>query len=340
MTVSNTTTFSDGLQADTTGTSSPLGIVLSGTGTLNISNQHGGAMSNALPLIVSGGLHVNIGLEADGVTTAGTGFTAITGVQLEKGTITTRIANAFASSTNLILGSPTFGGGGTFATEGTTQSMNYLDLQAYSVIDLGLSNTTTGITFAASSSANTSTAVVPGQSTTAENAWATGAILRISDWKSNAQTPFVVTGGLGGTGALLSSTNELSHIHFTGYYTGAQLLSGTNVVPASATRLYLGDASLNQQVDAGDLSAMESALTNLSGYESTHSFDLDDALDVLDVNQDGVINNGDLEALTYDLSHSITPTYKSVPEPSTLALGLLGAVSMVSMALKRRRSVA
>ncbi len=51
--------------------------------------------------------------------------------------MTTKIASAFASTTSLILGDPSFGGGGTFATSGTVQSLNYLDLQATSAIDLG-----------------------------------------------------------------------------------------------------------------------------------------------------------------------------------------------------------
>ncbi len=39
--------------------------------TLNISNKNGGLMSNALPLIVTGGLKVNIGADSTG-TAAGT----------------------------------------------------------------------------------------------------------------------------------------------------------------------------------------------------------------------------------------------------------------------------
>ena len=169
MTVNNTTTFSGGLQADATGTGTPLGIVLRGSGTLNISNKNGGAMSNALPLIVTGGLKVNIGADLTGAA-AGTGFTAVPDVQVEQGTMTTKIASAFSTGTSLILGDPSFGGGGTFATNGTVQSMNYLDLQAISVIDMGNAGS---VSFAASSSTNSATAVLPG-STVAANAWAGG----------------------------------------------------------------------------------------------------------------------------------------------------------------------
>jgi len=345
LTVNNTTTFSDGLQNDTSGTGTPLGIVLRGSGTLNISNQHSGAMSDVLPLIVTGGLKVNVGAAADGVTPEGTGFTAMTDVQVEQGTVTTKIASAFATSTNLILGDPSFGGGGTFATAGTAQSMNYLDLQASSTIDLGASNTTTGITFAASSSTNSATAVLPG-STVAANAWASGAILRINNWKGNAsnaftlsaKTPFVVTTALNST--------ELGKVHFTDYLTGANLISGNEVVPKYVNPtglLKLGDVNDDGHVNANDITWLEQALTNQSQYFTAvttarslpTTFDAADLQDVGDLNGDGKVNNADLQALeTYLIGGNGS---LGVPEPSSIVLGLLGMVSLAGVAVRRRR---
>ena len=98
------------------------------------------------------------------------------------------------------------------------------------------------------------------------------------------------------------------------------------VVPASATPLMRGDVTQNLHVDAADIVALESALANLSQYEMTHSFDNLDALDVLDVNKDGSINNADVQALIH-LLQAGGGSNTSVPEPASLILlGLAGLI--------------
>jgi hypothetical protein len=136
------------------------------------------------------------------------------------------------------------------------------------------------------------------------------------------------------------SAAELAQIHFTGYTTGAKQILGTGeVLPVSTAHILdLGDVSQNLHVDAGDIMAMEVALTNLGAYQAAHPYlaDVDDMEDVLDINGDGLINNADLQALVTDLSNSSGTTI-GVPEPSTLVLGLLGFVSLSGLAFKRRR---
>jgi Dockerin type I domain/PEP-CTERM motif len=177
--------------------------------------------------------------------------------------------------------------------------------------------------------------------------WTTGAILRVNNWVPSAgvNTQSAVTPLKFGSSDQLTPT-EKQEIHFTGYQTGAiQDLTTGEVLPATSTRLFfLGDVNHSGVADAADILPFEKALTNLAGYQQASgnpfgiALDVPDMLDIFDVNQDGSITNADLGALEYDLSNHIVPTY--VPEPSTLALSLLGAVSLVGVARKRRRCAA
>jgi hypothetical protein len=111
------------------------------------------------------------------------------------------------------------------------------------------------------------------------------------------------------------------------------------LVPKTATRLFLGDASGNGSVNAGDILPMEQDLTNLSAYQTAHGYDVDEMQDIFDVNRDGKITNADAQALIFDLSHGITPSLSAVPEPSSMVLSALGAAGLASLVIKRRRAV-
>ncbi len=80
---------------------------------------------------------------------------------------------------------------------------------------------------------------------------------------------------------------------------------------------------------------MMEALTNLSGYKTTYEPNLSDAhlLAIGDMNNDGVVNNADLQAFL-DLLNSGGGSSNSVPEPASLALLGLGALAIAY----RRRS--
>ena len=105
--------------------------------------------------------------------------------------------------------------------------------------------------------------------------------------------------------------------------------------------LFLGDANQDpgHHVDASDISAMEAALSNLNGYETAHSFDTADMLDVLDINGDSTFNGADLQAfMTYlKTGHGSS---LAVPEPSSIVLGFLGMVGLATMARRRRQQIA
>jgi hypothetical protein len=67
------------------------------------------------------------------------------------------------------------------------------------------------------------------------------------------------------------------------------------------TPINTGDVNLDGHVNVADIFAMESALTNLSQYQSIYGLTNQEMLYILDVNRDGSINNGDLQALINQL---------------------------------------
>jgi hypothetical protein len=94
-----------------------------------------------------------------------------------------------------------------------------------------------------------------------------------------------------------------------------------------------GDFNRDGHVDAGDVQAMEQALTNLPTYQADKGLSNSQLLAIGDINGDGVVNNADLQALLNLLKSSGDQT-NPVPEPSTLTLLALGAIGAFSI---RRR---
>ena len=319
--VNNTTTFSGGMIASTGTGTGVSGIVLGGTGTLNVSTASGGNMGEDLAIFVQG-LKFNVFNP----------FTALPSIKVESGgVVAAKVANAYPTTADLTLGDTTYNGG-TFATGGFVQSMHNLGLQANSTIDMGNGGS---MTFAQSSS-NASNVTPPPL------AWASGAVLRISNWKGNASNPTIapaVTPFVVGTSVPTALTSgELAQIHFTGYLTGAEEFSDFEIVPLSTTRLLLGDVNQNQHVNAADILPFEGAFVEFERHESSHSFDLADTLDILDVNHDGQISNADLQSFLLYLKGGNGSL--AVPEPSSIVLGLLGMAGLATMARRRRQRTA
>lgn len=180
-------------------------------------------------------------------------------------------------------------------------------------------------------------------------AWTAGSVLRISDWSGtpitgNPSDPDQLFVGTDSTG--LSSTQALTQIHFTGFLTGANVLSTGEVVPNNTTALLRGDVNQDGHISIADISAMMSALSDLSDYKSGLTsirsnnsivFDTPDLLDVADVNGDGVVNNADVQSLiSFMANRNGVSTVSAVPEPSTLVL--LGLGGLILTARQYRRS--
>ena len=83
-----------------------------------------------------------------------------------------------------------------------------------------------------------------------------------------------------------------------------------------------GDFDQNGHVNASDLAAMMSALSNKPEFATSHSLTADQLRLLGDLNGDGKFTNADLQALLSRLSSGGGSA--SVPEPTTLVLLALG----------------
>ena len=113
-------------------------------------------------------------------------------------------------------------------------------------------------------------------------------------------------------------------------------LQGT--VNAAGPGFLAGDVDQNGHVDTADVVAMGTAFTDLNAYRAAHPNLTDgNVLTIFDVNNDGVYDNGDMQGLL-DKLLSGNGSVTTVPEPSTLVLGLLGSLGLAVWTRKRAQS--
>ena len=194
-----------------------------------------------------------------------------------------------------------------------------LTVTANSTIDMGVGSST--LSFANSNPSVNNLAT----------SWATGTLLTINNWSG---TP--VSGG--GADQLVfgfDSTGlpsaEVSRIKFSGFPSGATILPTGEVVPTSSPYL-VGDLNRDGHVNAADIATLEQALTNLSGYLSSHStLTAGDVAYIGDLNGDGSFDNADLQGMIDYLIQGHGST-AAVPEPATWVLLLMAATAFLSIA--------
>jgi fibronectin-binding autotransporter adhesin len=312
------------------------GFAVSGGGTLNMSAGAGNFTLLTVPVVADGATVNFNGTDPnnDGAQVFATGSTTVfTTANMSLGAknggkLNLQAANAFAGSGATPAPAKVALGGGTLGTGGFAQSFGALTVSSTgSALDVGGGAAT--VAFADSSGAT----------------WAAsglGTLLRINNWVSGSSHITFAGTGLGGS----PTTGQLSQIHFTGYQGTAKLVAG-ELLPSTTTILTRGDITVDSPTpifNSADLTAMESALADPTSYETSHGFNDADLLDVVDVNRDGVFNNGDLQAEIYLLRTGNLPGPSPagaapVPEPSTLVLGMLGLVLVGSRTLKRRTNM-
>jgi fibronectin-binding autotransporter adhesin len=298
-----------GLQGNISITSPTAGVIFNGGGTYagTISGTGGVSKIGGGALIFS---NVNGSQTYSGPTTLG------------GGTLTLGTANGLNVASSL-----TFSGG-TLATGGLNQAFGTIGLLSTSTVDLGAAAATTPVSFADSHS-------VP---------WTVGATLKFANW-----TGLAAGGGtdevMVGAGGL--SASQLSSVKFDNFKTGAKILGSGELVPLSTTPLVAGDIDQNGQVNGADVQAMLGALTDLNAYKAAKGLSDLDVLDVADVNRNGGVSNSDLQTLLGLLisqsgggsgagSGSAGGGAAAVPEPAGLTLGVVGAIAMLSLLLRRR----
>ena len=135
---------------------------------------------------------------------------------------------------------------------------------------------------------------------------------------------------------------QLSHIHFSYFHTGAALVlngASAEVVPANATPLLRGDITQDNHVNASDVISLLTALTDVNAYKAAHpTLDALEAADVLDVDQDGIVNNADLQGLLSYLQAGHGSLAAS-PEPASFVLlGAGGLLCLMAHRAQQKRS--
>ncbi len=117
----------------------------------------------------------------------------------------------------------------------------------------------------------------------------------------------------------------------------AGLYTSGNLVVANVNALP-GDYNRDGRIDAGDISAMQTALTDLSGFAAANSsLSAGDLLTLEDVNGDGVVTNADEQALLRFLLNGGN-NYTTVPEPTSgVLLALAGAAICAARWRAKRR---
>ena len=221
---------------------------------------------------------------------------------INQGTLALGIGGAIATTPSLVMG------GGTLATGGFTQAMNATSLKLTSSSAIDMTTGTPNALNLANSNSDTNPAL----------AWTPGQLLSILHWTGTAGvggTPGVNDQVIFGTNNTGLSASQLIQIHFAGF-NGAKLLSTGEVVPLTVSTRKLGDFTLDGHVNAADVSAMLTALTDLNVYRTSRSLTGEDVLNIGDLDGDAHVTNADLQGLLAYLIAGNGSGANAVPEPS------------------------
>ena len=108
-------------------------------------------------------------------------------------------------------------------------------------------------------------------------------------------------------------------------------------MPLTVSTRKLGDFTLDGHVNAADVSAMLTALTDLNVYRTSRTLTGEDVLNIGDLDGDAHVTNADLQGLLAYLIGGHGSGAAAVPEPSTAILAAVGLIGLVVGRLSNRR---
>jgi hypothetical protein len=128
------------------------------------------------------------------------------------------------------------------------------------------------------------------------------------------------------------SLTDAKDVNDNGWIVGTAHDSNDNfshaVILKPIAQLLPGDLNRDNHVNAADISAMMLAMTNPTLYKSTYNVSDSQLQTLANVNNDGVVNNGDIQYLL-KLLKTGGGSAAAVPEPSTGLLLILVLVRLI-----------
>ena len=108
-------------------------------------------------------------------------------------------------------------------------------------------------------------------------------------------------------------------------------------MPVSISTRLLGDFDLNGHVNAADVTAALTALSDLNIYRTSKSMSIDDLLNIGDIDSSGNVTNADLQGLL-DYLKAGFGNVAPVPEPASIVLLALTLPGLAFAVMRRRGS--